>query len=143
MAERTRPPFRADHVGSLIRPPKLIDILQQVENRQPVEPDVYARTLRESVEEIVHQQAAAGVDIVSDGEFGKGRNWAFYLHARLTGMTTRAMTAEEAKDPMASVGGGTSSSARTGCGRRPTRSSSAPTTARTAGRASSPTCSRT
>jgi 5-methyltetrahydropteroyltriglutamate--homocysteine methyltransferase len=94
------------HVGSLIRPPKLIDILQQMENRQPVDPGVYARTLRESVDEIVRQQAEAGVDIVSDGEFGKGRNWAFYVHARLAGMQTRPMTAEEAKDPLASVGGG-------------------------------------
>jgi 5-methyltetrahydropteroyltriglutamate--homocysteine methyltransferase len=54
----------------------------------------------------VRQQADAGIDIVSDGEFSKGRNWAFYVHDRLTGVATRPLTPEEAKDPMASAGGG-------------------------------------
>jgi 5-methyltetrahydropteroyltriglutamate--homocysteine methyltransferase len=94
------------HVGSLIRPPKFIDILHAMENKQPVEPGRYEAVLRESVEEIVRQQAEVGVDIVSDGEFGKGRNWAFYVHGRIAGMHTRPMTPEEAKDPLASVGGG-------------------------------------
>jgi 5-methyltetrahydropteroyltriglutamate--homocysteine methyltransferase len=94
------------HVGSLIRPPKFIDILHAMENKQPVEPGRYETVLRESVEEIVRQQAEVGIDVVSDGEFGKGRNWAFYVHGRLAGMHTRPMTPEEAKDPLASVGGG-------------------------------------
>src|SRR4029077_4292577 len=51
-------------------------------------------------------QAEAGIDIVSDGEFSKGRNWAFYVHDRLTGVSRRPLTPDEAKDPMASVGGG-------------------------------------
>ena len=55
---------------------------------------------------MVRQQADAGIDIVSDGEFSKGRNWAFYVHDRLSGVTTRSLTEDEAKDPMASVGGG-------------------------------------
>jgi 5-methyltetrahydropteroyltriglutamate--homocysteine methyltransferase len=29
MSERTRPPFRADHVGSLLRPPELLSREQQ------------------------------------------------------------------------------------------------------------------
>ena len=52
------------------------------------------------------QQVEAGVDIVSDGEFSKGLNWAFYIHDRLSGIATRAATPEEVKDPMASAGGG-------------------------------------
>src|SRR5262245_50230208 len=94
------------HVGSLIRPPKFVDILHAIENKQPLEPGRYEAVLRESVEEIVRQQAEVGVDVVSDGEFGKGRNWAFYVHGRLAGMHTRPMTPEETKDPLASVGGG-------------------------------------
>jgi 5-methyltetrahydropteroyltriglutamate--homocysteine methyltransferase len=43
---------------------------------------------------------------VSDGEFSKGRNWAFYVHDRMTGVATRPLTPEEASDPMASPGGG-------------------------------------
>jgi 5-methyltetrahydropteroyltriglutamate--homocysteine methyltransferase len=94
------------HVGSLIRPPKFVEILRAIENKQLPAPGIYDQVLRESVEEIVRQQAEAGVDIVSDGEFGKGYNWAFYVHARITGMATRPMTPEEAKDPLANVGGG-------------------------------------
>src|SRR5260370_42291592 len=94
------------HVGSLFRPPKLIEFLRQIEDRQPYDQPTYEACLRQSIEEVVQQQADAGIDIVSDGEYSKGRNWAFYIHDRLTGVTTRSLTAEEAKDPMASVGGG-------------------------------------
>ncbi len=94
------------HVGSLVRPPKLIEFLRQIEDRQPYDQPAYEACLRQSIEEVVQQQADAGIDIVSDGEYSKGRNWAFYIHDRLTGVTTRPLTAEEAKDPMASVGGG-------------------------------------
>jgi len=94
------------HVGSLVRPPKLIEFLRQIEDRQPYDQPAYEACLRQSIEEVVQQQADAGIDIVSDGEYSKGRNWAFYVHDRLSGVTTRSLTAEEAKDPMASVGGG-------------------------------------
>jgi len=94
------------HVGSLVRPPKLIEFLRQIEDRQPYDQPAYEACLRQSIEEVVQQQADAGIDIVSDGEYSKGRNWAFYVHDRLTGVTTRPLTAEEAKDPMASAGGG-------------------------------------
>ena len=54
----------------------------------------------------MRQQVEAGVDIVSDGEFSKGRNWAFYVHDRLSGLTTRPATPEEMEDPLTSAGGG-------------------------------------
>ena len=94
------------HVGSLIRPPQFVEILHKLENKEPVEPGLYEKTLTQSVTEVVRQQAEANVDIVSDGEFGKGRNWAFYVHGRLSGLHTRPMTPDELKDPLASVGGG-------------------------------------
>ena len=94
------------HVGSLIRPPKFVELLRAIENNQPPAPNVYETMLRDSVADVVRQQAEAGVDIVSDGEFGKGNNWAFYVHSRITGIVTRPMTPEEATDPMVSPGGG-------------------------------------
>ena len=92
------------HVGSLVRPPKLVEFLHKIEDRQPYDQTAYEACLKESIEQVVRQQADAGIDIVSDGEFSKGRNWAFYVHDRLTGVTTRSLTADEAKDPMASAG---------------------------------------
>ena len=94
------------HVGSLVRPPALVEFLKLVEAGQPYDEAAYQRCLDESVDEVVRQQVEAGVDIVSDGEFSKGRNWAFYVHARLSGITTRPATPEEMKDPLTSAGGG-------------------------------------
>ena len=54
----------------------------------------------------MRQQVEAGIDIVSDGEFSKGRNWAFYVHDRISGISTREATPEEMKDPLSSAGGG-------------------------------------
>jgi 5-methyltetrahydropteroyltriglutamate--homocysteine methyltransferase len=94
------------HVGSLIRPPKLIEFFRAMEDNKPYDQKAYESCLAESVETIARQQAEAGVDVISDGEFSKGVNWAFYIHSRLKGISVRPATAEEAKDPMASMGGG-------------------------------------
>ena len=99
--------IRTTHVGSLVRPPRLIEFLRQIEGQQPYDQAAYEACLKESIEEVVRRQVEVGIDIVSDGEFSKGRNWAFYIHDRLTGgVQTRALNPEEAKDPMASAGGG-------------------------------------
>ena len=94
------------HVGSLVRPPKLVEFLRRIEDGHPYDGAAYEACLAQSIEEVVRRQAETGIDIVSDGEFSKGRNWAFYVHDRLTGVSTRPLTPEEAKDPMASAGGG-------------------------------------
>lgn len=92
----------ATHVGSLIRPPKLIEHLKKIEEGLPYDQQSYLACLAESVGEVVQQQADAGVDLVSDGEFGKGANWAFYVHSRLGGLSERPMTEAEMSDPMLS-----------------------------------------
>src|ERR1700689_344780 len=94
------------HVGSLIRPPKLIEFWRLVEDGKPYDEAAFEACLTDSVAEVVRQQAEAGIDIVSDGEFSKGANWAFYVHKRLSGITVRPATPEEANDPMTSMGGG-------------------------------------
>ena len=94
------------HVGSLIRPPKLIEFWRAIEAGKPYDEAAFEACLTESVADIVRHQAETGIDIVSDGEFSKGVNWAFYIHKRLSGITIRPATPEEAKDPMASMSGG-------------------------------------
>jgi 5-methyltetrahydropteroyltriglutamate--homocysteine methyltransferase len=96
----------ATHVGSLPRPPKLIEFWKAIEGRQPYDEAAFEACLAESVAEVARQQAEAGVDIVSDGEFSKGVNWAFYIFKRLSGITVRPATPDELKDPMASMTGG-------------------------------------
>ena len=94
------------HVGSLIRPPKLIEFWRAIEAGKPYDEAAFEACLTEFVADIVRHQAETGIDIVSDGEFSKGVNWAFYIHKRLSGITIRPATPEEAKDPMASMSGG-------------------------------------
>jgi 5-methyltetrahydropteroyltriglutamate--homocysteine methyltransferase len=94
------------HVGSLIRPPQLIAFWRAIEDGKPYDEAAFEACLTDSVAEIVRQQAQTGIDVVSDGEFAKGVNWAFYIHKRLTGIAVRPATPEEMKDPMASMGGG-------------------------------------
>ena len=98
--------IRVTHVGSLARPAELQDFLRAYENGDPYDEAAFEECLRRSVADVVRRQRDAGIDIVSDGEFSKGRNWAFYIHDRLTGLATRPLTADEANDPMAAVGGG-------------------------------------
>ncbi len=94
------------HVGSLVRPPKLIAFWRAIDDGKPYNEAAFETCLTEFVAEVVRQQAEIGIDIVSDGEFSKGANWAFYVHKRLSGITVRPATAEEATDPMTSMGGG-------------------------------------
>ena len=94
------------HIGSLVRPPALIEFLEKQQRNEAWDRDAYDACLTESVAEAVRLQAEAGMDIVSDGEYGKSINWAFYIHNRLSGIERQAMSPEEAADPMSYAIGG-------------------------------------
>src|SRR6267378_440835 len=72
-------------VGSLIRPPELRELISA---KEPTNRQKYTDTLRASVAEAVRKQAEVGLDVVSDGEFGKS-NWASYILDRVTGFELR------------------------------------------------------
>jgi 5-methyltetrahydropteroyltriglutamate--homocysteine methyltransferase len=90
----------ATHVGSLIRPPKLIEFLRKIEGGQPYDKEAYEICLKTSIAEVVRQQADIGIDIVSDGEFGKRKTWAFYIHDRLTGIVRQPISEQEASEAL-------------------------------------------
>ena len=91
------------HVGSLIRPPGLVEYLEKMRDNKPYDPGGFERCLTQSVAEAVGLQSEAGIDAVSDGEYGKSVTWAFYVHKRLSGLEWRSFTDEELGDPMAMV----------------------------------------
>jgi 5-methyltetrahydropteroyltriglutamate--homocysteine methyltransferase len=76
------------HVGSLIRPPKLAEAIQERQSGKIAE-DAYQQTLRDSVADVVKHQVQSGVDIVNDGEFGKSTSWSLYILKRLKGFEMR------------------------------------------------------
>jgi 5-methyltetrahydropteroyltriglutamate--homocysteine methyltransferase len=77
------------HVGSLIRPPELQDFLRAKQANKPYDQIAYVACLKSSVVEIVRHQADVGVDVVSDGEFGKSISWSQYVLERLSGFERR------------------------------------------------------
>jgi 5-methyltetrahydropteroyltriglutamate--homocysteine methyltransferase len=77
------------HVGSLIRPPALLQFIRARQKREPYDEAAYQRCLAESVKEVVRRQAEAGIDIPSDGEFGKAISWSQYALERLSGFERR------------------------------------------------------
>jgi 5-methyltetrahydropteroyltriglutamate--homocysteine methyltransferase len=79
------------HVGSLIRPAALLEFIRARQNKQPVDEAAHARCLKDSVADVVQQQASAGVDVVSDGEFGKLISWSQYVLERLSGFERRPL----------------------------------------------------
>lgn len=74
------------HVGSLPRPPELIEVMIAEDRGETVDREVYEDKLKRAVNAIVARQVELGVDIVDDGELSK-RGFAVYAHERLGGLT--------------------------------------------------------
>jgi 5-methyltetrahydropteroyltriglutamate--homocysteine methyltransferase len=87
------------HVGSLIRPPELVAYYKTMEQALAGGPAVDAAAFEacvtQSIADVVKQQAKVGIDLVSDGEFGKGWLWANYTIDRLSGLEHRALAPGE------------------------------------------------
>ena len=69
-------PVHSEGIGSLLRPPYLLEARQQVE-RGDLSPVAFKRIEDRAVDEAVALQEAAGLDVVTDGE---QRRYAFFGH---------------------------------------------------------------
>jgi 5-methyltetrahydropteroyltriglutamate--homocysteine methyltransferase len=82
--QRTRPPFRADHVGSLLRPAPLKEARTRREKGE-----ISAAQLKEvedrEIEKIVRKQEEIGLKLVTDGEFRRSW-WQFDFYRGLDGV---------------------------------------------------------
>ena len=84
------------HVGSLIRPPEVRAFLRARANGEQPDEAIYQGQLSAAVAKIVAQQVAAGVDVVSDGEFGKAISWSQYALERLSGFERKPIQSRDA-----------------------------------------------
>jgi 5-methyltetrahydropteroyltriglutamate--homocysteine methyltransferase len=75
------------HVGSLVRPQEMVQILQSKADGTPFT-DAQRTVLARHVAEAVRVQAQCGIDIPSDGEYSKS-GFAQYITDRLTGFELR------------------------------------------------------
>ena len=84
----SKPPFRADHIGSLLRPAELIDARHKLREGKMKAEDLRPIEDR-AIRDVVKLQEDIGLQAVTDGEFRRG---AFFSHFVKTvdGMTVKA-----------------------------------------------------
>jgi 5-methyltetrahydropteroyltriglutamate--homocysteine methyltransferase len=76
------------HVGSLPRPPDLLQMIQAKERGEPLGAEAFASRVKGAVAEAVRKQADSGIDIVADGEMGRF-GFIPYVNERLGGLEPR------------------------------------------------------
>jgi 5-methyltetrahydropteroyltriglutamate--homocysteine methyltransferase len=81
------PPFRADHVGSLLRPPELRQAFRR-HAKEEIGDDDYARVLDRCIRDAVRKQEEIGLAVVTDGEFRRGSYWGRFVE-RTRGLEVR------------------------------------------------------
>ena len=79
------PPFRADHVGSLLRPPALLKAREEHQAGR-ITPAELRRVEDAAIRDVVRMQRAIGLDGVTDGEFRRG-SWHMDFLYRIGGVT--------------------------------------------------------
>src|ERR1700756_3849292 len=81
--QRSKAPFRADEVGSLLRPPKIKEARARLEKGE-ISADELRKIEDMEIEKVVHRQASTGLKLATDGEFRP--SWgAFDFLAKLHG----------------------------------------------------------
>ncbi|MFD2354384.1 hypothetical protein ACFSTC_41515 [Nonomuraea ferruginea] len=76
---RTSPPFRADHVGSLLRPQRLLQA------RETLSGEALREIEDEAIREVVRRQEEIGLQSATDGEFRRA-SWHMDFIYRLGGI---------------------------------------------------------
>jgi 5-methyltetrahydropteroyltriglutamate--homocysteine methyltransferase len=76
------------HVGSLPRPNDLFEMMLARMDGKPVDETAFTLRVRKAVADSVREQAAAGLDVVSDGEMSKP-SFITYAAQRLDGLEKR------------------------------------------------------
>jgi 5-methyltetrahydropteroyltriglutamate--homocysteine methyltransferase len=73
VSERTSPPFRADHVGSLIRPDALIEA-REAAKKGEISEAALRGIQQEAIRDVVAMQEGIGLKVVTDGEYNR-QSW--------------------------------------------------------------------
>jgi 5-methyltetrahydropteroyltriglutamate--homocysteine methyltransferase len=88
MSPRTTPPFRADHVGSLLRPPELLQAREDFKEGR-IDADELRGIEDEAIRDVVRKQEDVGLQSATDGEFRRA-SWHMDFIYRLGGINPAA-----------------------------------------------------
>src|SRR5262249_42905700 len=83
--ERSTDRILTSHIGSLVRPPELRELLVDKEQGLAIDDARYEELTRDAVDRIVRRQVEVGLDVVNDGEQGK-YSYSTYMRQRLGGL---------------------------------------------------------
>jgi 5-methyltetrahydropteroyltriglutamate--homocysteine methyltransferase len=83
----TSPPFRAEHVGSLLRPQTLKEAGKALQKKE-IEKAEFEAVLEQEIARAVQLQESVGLRSITDGEFGRS-SWFGFFFERMTGFTLR------------------------------------------------------
>jgi methionine synthase II (cobalamin-independent) len=70
------PPFRAEHLGSLLRPHDLLAIRAKVDKKEATEEEMLELE-HKAIKEIVDVQLELGFHAITDGEYGRHSKLCF------------------------------------------------------------------
>jgi 5-methyltetrahydropteroyltriglutamate--homocysteine methyltransferase len=73
-----RPPFRADHIGSLLRPPELRQAFRDVLARR-IDEAKFRAIQDAAIRNVVRLQEDVGLQVVNDGEYRRGSYWGRFV----------------------------------------------------------------
>src|SRR3954451_16788512 len=85
MSQRTSPPFRADHVGSLLRPPALLDA-REAHAAGRIDGAALRAPEDDAIRDVVAMQREVGLKSATDGEFRRA-SWHMDFIYSLDGVT--------------------------------------------------------
>jgi 5-methyltetrahydropteroyltriglutamate--homocysteine methyltransferase len=78
MNQKGRPPFRADHVGSLLRPERLRHAFRQFAAHE-IDAKTFSAVQDAAIRDVVRLQEDTGLEVVTDGEFRRGSYWGRFV----------------------------------------------------------------
>ena len=87
MTQRTEPPFRADHVGSLLRPKSLTDAFKKHRDGE-IGDDELTAAQDKAIRDVIRLQEQAGLQSVTDGEFRRTSYWGRFVE-KVDGLEVR------------------------------------------------------
>jgi 5-methyltetrahydropteroyltriglutamate--homocysteine methyltransferase len=84
LSERRKPPFRADHVGSLLRPKHLLEARNKFDKGEISGEELHGIE-DDAIRHVVRRQEEVGLRSITDGEFRR-RNWHMDFICRIGGV---------------------------------------------------------
>ena len=81
------PPFRAEHIGSLLRPPELIEAHRSLAAHQ-LTAEGFRKVREKLIRDVIRLQEEAGLQSITDGEFRRGSYFSHFIEG-MTGITDK------------------------------------------------------